>query len=77
MSHEPPAHNADRAGFRAWNGAFEGRGGGRRESWPGSWGDGDLRCRVAEPRELAESYLTPTLFRRILGLVEQLEWHPT
>jgi hypothetical protein len=25
----------------------------------------------------AESYLTPTLFRQILGRIERLGWHPT
>jgi len=27
--------------------------------------------------QLAESHLTPTLFRQILGRIEQLAWHPT
>ena len=27
--------------------------------------------------QLAESALTPTLFRQILGRIEQLAWHPT
>jgi hypothetical protein len=27
--------------------------------------------------QLAESYLTSTLFRQILGRIEQLAWHPT
>ena len=27
--------------------------------------------------QLAESYLTPTLFRQILGRIERLAWHPT
>jgi hypothetical protein len=26
---------------------------------------------------LAESYLTPCLFRQILGRIERLAWHPT
>lgn len=26
---------------------------------------------------LAESYLTPALFRQILGRIERLAWHPT
>ncbi len=29
-----------------------------------------------EPR-LAESYLTSTLFRQILGRIQRLAWHPT
>ena len=28
------------------------------------------------PRELAESYLTESLFRQILGRIERLAWHP-
>ena len=27
--------------------------------------------------QLAESHLTPTLFRQILGRIERLAWHPT
>ena len=27
--------------------------------------------------QLAESYLTSTLFRQILGRIERLGWHPT
>ena len=27
--------------------------------------------------QLAESYLTPTLFRQILRRIERLAWHPT
>ena len=27
--------------------------------------------------ELAQSHLTPTLFRQILGRIERLAWHPT
>ena len=27
--------------------------------------------------QLAESYLTPTLCRQILGRIERLAWHPT
>jgi hypothetical protein len=27
--------------------------------------------------QLAESHLTPTLFRQILGHIERLAWHPT
>ena len=27
--------------------------------------------------QLAESYLTSTLFRQILGRIERLAWHPT
>jgi len=27
--------------------------------------------------QLAESHLTPMLFRQILGRIERLAWHPT
>ena len=30
-----------------------------------------------DQRQLAESYLTLTLFRQILGRIERLAWHPT
>jgi hypothetical protein len=32
---------------------------------------------LAESYRLAESYLTPTLCRQILGRIERLAWHPT
>ena len=63
----------------------------RRETEPGEASPTACHCVAEEeltakspllPRllvslQLAASYLTPTLFRQILGRIERLAWHPT
>jgi len=38
---------------------------------------GAKRLKIVFVLQLAESYLTPTLFRQIVGRIERLAGHPT